>query len=213
MRTAVVAAAALLAACPRVPSTDDEELGVEGSLERDGIGGVRMDEVPIDYRSTGARGEWWPCDLRLTAGGCIDDKHVNVYVALPSATTTDDVGGAACVDAEGVPFGVFELVEEQRDFDVGSELQVFVLVASDTDGNPGALLDDDAETKAASRLASGRLSVERLADDGAMTIVVDGTTSGDHPVRIVFGGPVSQPGVVPPLEGPSTCVDSALVAE
>ncbi len=211
MRPALIVVAALAAAtgCPRTPSTEAEQLLVEGTLERDGISGDAMTDVAVDYDSAQGRGEWWPCDLRLTAAACVGDHHMNVYVSLPQATSLDDVGTAGCVDAEGTPFGVYELLHAEQSQTIGTDVAVFVLVASDVTGDPGALLDDDDETTAASRLTSGTLAVERLAGDGSMSITIDGRTSGDRPVRVAFGGPVSEPAVVPPLEEPATCVDAA----
>lgn len=209
--TLVVALSALCAGCP--PVGDAERLLVEGVLEREGVERTDDTAVPIDFLSEGSRGEWWSCDLRLTAQGCVDDRHVNVYVALPSVTSIDDLGRNACV-VDGVPYGVYELIEDDTDdtFAVGTELSAFVLVASNVSDPAGADLEDDEETRAASRLVSGTLEVfEKGEIDAPFRARITAETAAGNSVVAEFNGPMSAPLTVPTLEGPSTCIEDALV--
>jgi hypothetical protein len=209
---ALLGAVAMTAALACTPVSEiPEELALDGQLDRDSISDTSQDAVDVDYRSEGARGEWWPCDLRLTAQGCVGDHHVNVYVTLPSAQALGDVGAAACVSGDTAE-GVYELFQAAGGgtHAIGADVGVFVLVASDVDETTGAVLNDDAETTAAARLTSGEVVIGRWAGLDHIGLTVDGQTAQGRTISVAFDGPLSQPGVVPTLEGPSTCVDSAL---
>jgi hypothetical protein len=203
--------AAGLAACPQL-TEDPEELSLSGTLDRESIFGSDAAGVVVSYRSEGARGEWWPCDARLTAQGCVGDHHVNVYISLPSVTDLGGVGTAACVSDDSV-YGIYELFEESSGgtYNIGSELSVFIVVASDTDDTPGADLGDAEESTAATTLTSGTVGVFRWAGEDFLGLEIEGTTAEGRAVSLRFTGPMSTPGVVPTLEGPSTCVESALL--
>ena len=206
---ALCAAAALLSACDPAPA-----LVVDGAIERDAVTGRDATPVPLAYGSHDARGEWWPCELRVTAAGCVGTHHVNVYVALPGARSLDDLARTGCV-AGGVASGVFELLDSstQRTFRIGADVEVFALVASDAGGKPGARLDDDKETAAATRLASGTLAVQRFTGlGGAIAYTIEGQTPGGHALHVDFDGPTTNPRVVATLDPPSSCVDRALFA-
>lgn len=206
-------AAVLLGAlgCPQLTELP-EELHVSGSLDRETAGGSGdTSEVEVAYHSSGARAEWWPCDLRLTAQACVGQHHVNVYVALPEATSLGQVGGAGCVSGEEAE-GVFELLQKAGgtgSYTLGSDLSAFVVVASDVDEAPGAVLNSDEETTAAARLVSGTLTVTRWAGLEGIGLTLDAETAGGLPVQIDFSGPASSPGAVPTLEDPSSCVERA----
>jgi hypothetical protein len=197
--------------CPAVGS--EERLLTRGTLEREGVERTDDAAVSIDYLSEGSRGEWWPCDLRMTAQGCVDDKHVNVYVALPNVTSIDGLARNACV-VDGVPYGVYELIDDttEDELDLGTELSAFVLVASNVSDPAGADLEDDAETLAASRLVSGTLSIfDKGRTDDPLYVKLEGTTAAGNDVTVEFNGPMSAPLTIPTLESPSTCIEDALV--
>lgn len=207
---ALVSALALAAGCPQLKETP-EELHLVGTLDRDSIEGSSSVPVEVAYHSSGARAEWWPCDLRLTAQACVGEHHVNVYVTLPSVTGIGGVGGAACVSGDEAN-GVYELLAEARggEHTLGVDLNAFVLVASDMDDAPGAVLNDDEETTAATRIVGGKLAITHWAGLMGLSLTIEGTTQGGREISIDFSGPASSPGEVPMLEGPSTCVDAHL---
>lgn len=196
------------------PVGANERLWVTGELDREGIYQQDDGSVEVEYLSETSRGEWWPCDLRVTAAACVDDHHVNAYIGLPQITDLEGLGRADCVQ-DGVPYGVYELFDSNDggQYSVGSELALFVVIASDSVSDvPGAELTDDRETTAASRFTSGTLTVTefgRVEDN--LAFVYEGETSQGRTAKIEFHGPMNTPGVVPTLEGPNTCVDNALV--
>lgn len=208
-----LALAALLGAsgCPQLTEVP-EELHMTGALDRDSVGDSSEEAVDIDYHSTGARAEWWPCDMRLTAQGCAGEHHVNVYVTLPQVTTFIGVGQAACVTGDEAN-GVYEALQAAGggEHTLGTDLNAFVLVAADMDDAPGAVLNSDEETTAATMLTGGKLTVTRWAGLEGIGLTLNGQTAGGREVLIDFSGPASSPGVVPTLEGPLTCVEAALL--
>jgi hypothetical protein len=203
---------AVLAGCPGGVNEVPEELSLEGQLDRDSVSGGGSIAVPVSFRSTGSRAEWWPCDLRLTAQGCVGDHHVNVYITRGDVPDFSGVGGAACVSGDTAD-GVYEAIQAKSGgtHALGSELNAWVVVASDVDGAPGAVFNDDAETTAATRLTSGELAIVNWAGLDFIGLTIAGTTAEGRSVDVSFAGPVDQPGVVPTLEGPSTCVESAVI--
>ena len=196
------------------PVGANERLWVTGDLDREGIYDQSDSQVEVDYLSETSRGEWWPCDLRATAAGCVDGHHVNVYVGLPQITDLEGLGRADCVQ-DDVPYGVYELFDSNDggQYTVGSEIALFVVIASDTVSDvPGAELTDDTETTAASRFVSGDLTVTEFGRfDDNLAFVFEGETAQGRSAKIEFHGPMTSPGVVPTLEGPNTCVENALV--
>lgn len=204
---------AFVCACIGGESVDDRFL-VEGELDRESIEGTSDEGVTLRYESAQARAEWWPCELRLTAAGCVDDdKHVNVYVSLPQAVDLGDLGGSVCVQDPEVPTGVFALVKDRAPgiFEIGVDLQVFVLVASDLDDTPGALLDNDAETKAATAMASGSVEVIAFRGQEGIDLRIEGTTRDGRELSVAFTGLAQVPPRVGPLEDARTCVSGALI--
>jgi hypothetical protein len=204
----------LAAACS--PVGDNERLWVTGEFDREGIYDNDSSAVTVDYLSETSRGEWWPCDLRVTAAGCVDSHHVNVYIGLPSIVDLEGLGRADCV-ADDIPYGVYELFDSNSGgtYTLGSEISVFTIIASDVDGEvPGANLEDDAETTVAARYASGELRVTEFGKvDENLSFAIEGTSVNGRDSTIEFHGPMSSPGAVPTLEGPNTCVDSANVEQ
>ena len=72
---------------------------------------------------------------------------------------------------------------------------------------PGADFEDDDETTAASRVVSGSLEVITFGGlEGTLRYFIDGETADGNPVRVDFNGPMTNPGVIPSLEEPSTCI-------
>lgn len=213
-RLFAVFAIALLGGCPTLEVPKDG-LRVLGTLDRESVGSSSDEPVAVEYASEGARAEWWPCDLRLTALGCVGDHHVNVYVALPDKTSLDAVGRGDCVTGD-IAAGVFEMMRAKGgrgEYAIGSEVSAFILVASDKDDVPGVKLDDDEETVAATRLVGGVLRVDRWAGaEGGLGLVMDATTAEGREVQVTFGGAARSTSVVP-VEDPSSCVESALVRE
>jgi hypothetical protein len=209
-RASAPAAIALLAACPVVPPA--EELHVSGKLERDGVEGTDLQDVPVDYASKGARGEWWSCELRMTAGACVGDDHVNVWLAMPGSLHFEDLGHAGCVDADHNPFGVFELLTAKladgAPVAIGTDVQAFVKIGSDKNGDGLADLDDDAEVHAATRMLNGNIEIVSLGSfDDPVSLTMSGLTSGDSlQLDVAMNGPtqpVPNPG---PDDVARTCV-------
>jgi hypothetical protein len=199
---------ALLAGCPDIP--DDDTFTVAGSLERDGVGGGVTTAVPVDFGSKNARGEWWSCDLRLTANACVGDHHVNVYVALPGVDAFDELGRAACVGPDG-PFGAYELLLQKTNdgepITIPGDVAVLALVASDLDGDGAADLADDVETTAAARLVDGSVTVLGIGNfDDPLALRIEGTTAIGNSVTVEFSGPTSPVPTPPPLDVARTCV-------
>ncbi|MCC7074946.1 MAG: hypothetical protein IT383_26785 [Deltaproteobacteria bacterium] len=199
------------AACPQVPAEDT--LTLSGDLERDGVGGSSSTAVSVDFGSKNARGEWWSCDLRLTANACVGQHHVNLYVALPSVVDFDGLGHAACVGSDGQPWGAFELLTQKTNdgepITVPGDATVLVLVASDVDGDGAADLADDAETTASTRVMDGEVTVLHIGSfDDPLSIRVEGTTANGNAVSAEFSGPTSPAPNPPPLDVARTCVDA-----
>lgn len=211
---ACIAVLLLASACPDLPAED--ALTLSGDLERDGVGGSSSSAVSVDFGSRNARGEWWTCDLRLTANACVGEHHVNLYLAMPSISSFDGLGGAACVGDDGEPFGAFELLEgKTRDGEpitIPGDVTVLALVASDLDGDGSAELSDDAETTAAARLMDGSVSVLHIGSfDDPLSLQVTGTTATGNAVDAAFAGPTSPAPNPPPLDVARTCVDADLL--
>ncbi len=210
MTARVLALAALVATgCPAVPPEDTFTLS--GDLERDGVGGSSSTAVAVDFGSKNARGEWWSCDLRLTANACVGQHHVNVYLALPSVVDFDGLGHAACVGGDGQPWGAYELLMQKTDdgepITIPGDVSVLALVASDVDGDGAADLADDTETTAATRLMDGEVEVLHIGSfDDPVSLRVTGTTATGNAVSAEFSGPTSPAPNPPPLDVARTCV-------
>lgn len=195
-------------ACPDVPR--EGHLVLEGALDREGVEETNLAAVEVTFDSDNARGEWWTCELRLTAESCVGDHHVNVWLAMPGSTTFDLLGQPTCV-TDGVAFGAFEQLTAELDAGdpvlVPDDLEVLVLLASDVDGDGTADLANDDETSAASRLASGTVEIVSLGSfDDPVSLRIAGKTVGGVDVAIDVQGdtaPVPNPG---PLDVARTCV-------
>lgn len=199
----------LVAGCPDLP--EEDALTLVGELERDGVGGSSSSAVSVDFGSKNARGEWWTCDLRLTANACVGEHHVNLYLAMPSISSFDGLGGAACVGDDGQPFGAFELLEQKtgdgEPITIPGDLTVLALVASDLDGDGSADLGEDAETTAAARLMDGSVSVLHIGSfDDPLSLRVEGSTANGNAITAEFSGPTSPVPTPPPLDVARTCV-------
>ena len=208
-RRLLCAGSLALAACGGGVNVPQDELRIEGELDRNGVTQTQSPAVEVAYASELSRGDWWPCDLRVTAQECVGDAHVNVYLTLPSVSEIADVGGAACVNG-GEARGLYEWMAEQGgrgEYEIGQDLNAFVLVASDHDDTLGADFNNDTETKAVSRLVSGTLRVDRWADYNAIGFHLEGETSQSRRVTIDFLGPTYSGSVVP-LSPPDTCLDT-----
>ena len=196
-------------ACADVP--EEDALRVEGDLER----AAPLDDnakVGVKYASKNARGEWWPCDLRLTATACVGDFHVNVYVSPPNVSDFEGVGQTACADEGENAFGAFEILKEKLDDgekpQIPNDIAVLVLVASDADEDGAASLESDDETKAASVLGDGEIEIVSMGSfDDPISLKIDGETSEGHKVAIEVDGPTNPVTEVPTLEVARTCVD------
>ena len=199
---------AVLVGCPRaIDNTLVEQLLVQG--------GLRGPSGPVDVAFDDARafGEWWPCDARLTSSGCVGDRHVNVYLALPAVSDFPDLGQGACV-AGGAATGVFEMLRskfrERAPVAIPGDVNAFVMVASDVNDDGSADLVDEGETLASARLVEGTLLVKTFGDfDDPFAFEIDGRTDDAGEVRVVFRGAMSSPATVPGLEDPDSCVAPA----
>ena len=210
-----LASGGLLAGCPDVPPA--EQLSVSGKIEREGVLGTDLEDKTIAYASKSARGEWWSCELRMTAGACVDDKHVNVWLALPGVTTLGDLGGAGCVDGDGNPFGVFEVLTEKLTngdpVEIPTDVQAFVLVASDKNDSGGADLQSDDETFAATRYLSGLVEVDSLGSfTDPVSLKISGLTASDSlELAVEMNGPTTPVPNPPKLDVARTCVADDVV--
>jgi hypothetical protein len=199
----VIATVCVVGGCAPKPPTRDV-LAVSGALA--GPDGVRA----VDFRDEATAGEWWPCDARLTARGCVDDDfHVAVFLGLPIHDDLADLGGAACV-VDDQPSGVFEILTalhaEGEDAVVGEDVSAFVMVASDVDDDGAADPDDPAETVGLAQLSAGVVDIGSLGafdDPFAMRLEGEGP---DGTIVVEFRGAMTAPPVVPAPEAPSTCV-------
>jgi hypothetical protein len=211
----VVALLAGLGACQSAPPAN--ELSVFGKLERDGFDGVAQD-VAISYGSKNARGEWWNCELRMTATACVGDHHVNAWIAMPNVQSLDKLGGTSCIGTDGKPFGAFEELTQKlgagEPAQVPGDVQVLFLVASDKNGDGIANLADDKETVAASRLLNGTVEVKELGSfNDPVALTISGLTSLDSlQVNLDMNGPTQPVPNPPTLEPPSSCVASDAVS-
>ncbi len=206
---AVVAVVAGMAACdPQPPTTD--VLRVDGALP--GVGG---DDVTVAFSDVRSRGEWWPCDARLTAQACVDDDeegrfHVNVFLGMPFRDAVADLGAQDCV-VDGAAQGAFEILRDGFDHGghstIGTDISAFVVVASDLDDDGTADLDDGAETLAVTQLVSGDVEMSTLQGfEDPFAFRLTGKTETDRDVVVEFRGPMSNPRLVAGLEPATTCV-------
>jgi hypothetical protein len=190
---------------PQPPATD--LLHVQGRLS--GPAGA----VDVDFSDERSVGEWWPCDARLTARGCVDDRfHVGVFLGLPGHDEFADVGGGACVDevdGQRQASGAYEILRrlffDGHDAEVGRDVSVFVLVGSDADENGVPTLSDPDEVKGVTQVTSGTLDMSTLEDfDAPFAMRLQGQ-GDDGDVLIEFRATMSVPDAVPPLPPSSTC--------
>lgn len=181
----------------------DDVLAVSATLP--GPGG----DVVVDFSDARSRGEWWPCDGRLTAQACVDDAHVNVFVSLPVVDRVEELGSTICVQ-DGAASGAFEILKNRfdnlADARIPDDVSAFVVVGSDADGD-GFTEDVEGETAGAARVLEGTIEIFSLNGfDQPLSLRLTGTVEGGAAVEVTFLGPMSVPAVVPPPEGPGTCV-------
>jgi len=201
----VVLVGALLgpgAACNSAPTTD--VLSVAGRLP--GPAGA----IEVDFSDARSRGEWWPCDGRLTAQACVGDAHVNVFLGLPVFASVDELGANRCV-FDGVASGAFEILQNRfdnnQDATIPGDVSAFILVGSDANGDGFVATEDAAETDGIARVVEGTLTLFSLTGfDAPLSMRLAGTTEAGDEVDVTFLGPMTVPATVPPLEGPATCV-------
>jgi hypothetical protein len=209
VRAGVLAAVFVTVGCPEAPPTTDV-LTLSGALS--GPGG----DVDVDFSDAASRGEWWPCEARLTATACVSEgggqHHVNVFIARPEIDDIASLGGTGCV-VDGAAQGAFEILRAafgsaSGEAVIGEDVNVFVLVGSDVDGDGSADLDDDGETFAVAKLSGGTVGLVSLQDfTDPLSLRIDGAAEGvDGDVTVVFLGPMTNPQVIAPLEPPTTCV-------
>jgi hypothetical protein len=87
---------------------------------------------------------------------------------------------------------------------VGGDLEVFVVVGSNLEGDPLIELDNPTETTAATWLGGGTLTVNRYAGSDALGFDLVGSSRGGPEVQISFNGP-AQVADVPGPPGPEGC--------
>jgi hypothetical protein len=186
------------------PAPSEPVLRIQARLP--GPGGA----TDVDFRDSRSRGEWWPCDGRLTAQACVGDAHVNVFLSLPTFQSIDELGGSRCV-FDGVASGAFEILQARFDNNqdalVPDDVSAFILVGSDANGDGFVAAGDVAETTGVTRVARGVLTLFSLTGfDAPLSIRLEGTTDAGDDVDVSFLGPMTVPAAVLPLEGPATCV-------
>ena len=169
-----------------------------------------VDGVDIDFEDGTSRGEWLPCDLRLTSTTCVDDRfHVSVFVGLPGHQGFEDIGGASCVE-DGVAQGAFEIMKAAEAGNdnpvIGVDVSAFILVGSDVDGDGSADFNNPDETLAAVQLTEGTIDIASLQGfDDPLLITIAGSASGED-IEVTFLGEMSVPRVVSGIESANTCV-------
>lgn len=198
----------VLAACPDLPAQGT--LSVQGQLDREGVEQTDLGIVDVDYVSSGARAEWWTCELRMTASSCVGSHHVNAWVTMPETTSFATLGSAGCV-SDGVPFGAFEQLTSELDLGdpvlIPADVSVMVLVASDIDGDGFADLENDEEVSAASLLVSGEVEVLSLGSfDDPVSLRITGQTAGGLEVSLKMQGPTAPVPTPGGLDVARTCV-------
>jgi hypothetical protein len=166
-------------------------------------------EVAVDFRDGRSRGEWWPCDGRLTAQTCVGDAHVNVFLSLPVVDRVEELGSTICVQ-DGAASGAFEILKNRydnlADARIPEDVSAIIVVGSDADGD-GFVEDVDGETAGAGLVVEGTIELFSLNGfDQPLSLRLTGTVEGGAPIEVTFLGPMSVPAVVPPPEGPETCV-------
>jgi hypothetical protein len=186
------------------PAPSEPVLRIQARLP--GPGGA----TDVDFRDSRSRGEWWPCDGRLTAQACVGDAHVNVFLSLPTFQSVDELGGSRCV-FDGVASGAFEILrarfDNNQDALVPDDVSAFILVGSDDNGDGFVATEDAAETTGITRVARGTLTLFSLTGfDAPLSMRLEGTTDAGDDVDVTFLGPMTVPAMVVPLEGPATCV-------
>ena len=207
MRAVVVVAFCCVVCCvacdPQPPGSD--VLRVQGTLP--GPDGA----VDVDFADLRSRGEWWPCDARMTAQLCVDDEfHVGVFLGLPAHDDVSNLGGGSCA-VDGVAQGAFEILRSKFDAGdaalVGDDVSAFVLIGSDVDGDGSADLEDPGETRAVTRVVQGRVEIGTLFGfEEPFSFRLTGQTEAGDDVVVEFRGEMSNPPLVPGLEAPTTCV-------
>lgn len=191
----------MMAACNNgAPSSD--VLSVSATLP--GPGG----EVVVDYEDAESRGEWWPCDARLTAEACVGDAHVAIFLSIPVVNRLAELGSTICVQ-DGVPSGAYEILADRfsnlADARIPEDLSAFVVVGSDVDGD-GVVEDLVPEMRGASQVVEGRVEIFALTGfDSPLSVRLTGATENGATVAATFLGPMNVPEEVPAPEGPTTC--------
>jgi hypothetical protein len=193
----------VLGGCSNAPSS--EVLAVKGALQ--GPDGA----LDVDYSDARSRGEWWPCDGRLTAQACVDGAHVNVFFSLPVVNRVEELGSTICVE-DGVAQGAFEILERRfkagQDASVGDDVSVFVVVGSDENDDAFQNPDDPAENAGSAFLSSGTIELFSLNGfDQPLSMHLSGENEEGDVVDVTFLGPMTVPAVVPPPESSATCVE------
>lgn len=189
--------------CDPAPPTSDV-LHIQGTLK--GPGG----DANIDFSDTRSKGEWWPCDARLTAQACVDDEfHVGVFIGRPERQDVSELGGNDCV-VEGEPQGAFEILRSKFDdagtAKIGEDVSAFVLIGSDKNGDQSADVDDEEETRAVAVVSEGTIEMAALNGfEDPFSMRLSGKADGND-VVVDFLGPMSNPALVPGLEPATSCV-------
>lgn len=200
--SAVIVVAA--ASCqPQPPAAD--LLRVQGALQ--GPAGA----VDVDFADVRTRGEWWPCDVRLTTQACVEgDFHVGVFLGLPAHDDLSDLGRNTCT-VDGVAQGAFEILQSK--FDRGDpalipdDISAFALIGSDGDGDGSADLANPDETHASTHIVEGAVEIGTLFGfEEPFSFRLTGQNDQGQDVVVEYRGAMSNPALVPGLEAPSTCV-------
>jgi hypothetical protein len=201
---AVVVVVGVVLACDPQPPANDV-------LRVNGVMSGPEGDVTIAFEDVRSRGEWWPCDGRMTAQACVDgESHVGVFLARPEIEDLSQLGQNGCV-VEGEAQGAFEILRLKFDaLDpaiIPDDIAAFVLIGSDVDGDGSADLENKAETRAAARIASGSVEIGTLFDfDEPLSFRLTGKTEAGEDVVVEFRGAMSNPALVPGLEAPTTCI-------
>jgi hypothetical protein len=198
----VAIASVWVASCSRAPTTD--VLALSGGL--DGPNGA----LDVNFEDARSRGEWWPCDGRLTAQACVDAAHVNVFFSLPVVDRVQELGSTICVE-DGVAAGAFEIMERQfkngQDAIVGEDVSAFIVVGSDENDDAFINPDDPEENAGSAHIVEGTIELFSLNGfDQPLSMIMTGETAAGDAVSVTFLGPMSVPAVVPPPESSQTCV-------
>jgi hypothetical protein len=214
MRGAALLAACAVAGCD--PGGAGRVLESPGLVIEGVLASPSGDAFTLRLDDKQARGEWWPCEGRLTTSACVGDRHVEIILARPNVEDFFAAGAKNCV-ANGVAEGAFESAQFAFSFRdaqrVPEDMRVFVVLASDKNDNAKADLLDEAGTPTENEVGAldalaGTLTVDRLDGfEGSFAAHFEGKSSNGA-LAFSFFGEMRTAETVLPVQQASTCTQA-----